>query len=726
MFCDNCGTELKDSAKFCHKCGKKVFVPGATTPAVNEPAEVVPEPAVPAAASASEPAAPVPEVETPVAEPATPVPEAAIPVAEPVVNVAEPVVSKPVHEEVAAPVAEPVTPVPEAAIPVPEPAAEYERTEILTAPEASAVSAAVPNANEDLKQATEQLFSKDQGGVTPPPVPGKKKGGKKALLTILLILIVLALAGVLTYLFVPAVNEKVSAVFTGKGNIESDEDTEETAKADKKDKKDEKDNEKKKSEKHKAGDEEESSEEVDVENKVFSGKRKPVDIQVRQVDNTNFPEVALYTNILDDSGNTVEDIKNEDLNVKEISKDGSIIDASISEVYRLMDQDKISINLVMDQSGSMYGDDKMGQAKNAAKGLVGKMSLTRGDQVEVISFDDYVYLKQEFTGQQDLLYSSIDAIEANGSTALFDALYAGLYQTNMETGAKCVIGFTDGAENASSYTYDDVVGLSRNTGIPVYLIGIGDGYDTSYLQRLASDCSGRYYSADNSNLETILEDIYVSIYREQQDYYVVKYKTTNTDNRFDFREVVLETSEQSQYEGTYTKEYVPETDVSSAKFGDYASKDFMIDDSDTRSVSDSDLAGMSLAELRIARNEIYARHGRQFKDPLLNQWFYSKTWYLNISNKYSPQSFDAIRPSPLSSLELANANYILEYEKDKMEREDIYPNASNTELAEYDLALSKPVLKKALSQLNGYSKTAILEDNKKKIEEALAQSEVSY
>ncbi len=551
----------------------------------------------------------------------------------------------------------------------------------------------------------------------------EKPGKKNALLVVIIALAVLLTAGVLTFLFVPSVNEAVTGIFTGRdsSDIEEDADEEEEEDGEEASEDGEEDVE---GDKTQGTQTEKAEKETAADKEPAVEKKEPVDIQVRQVDNTDFPKVTLYTNIIDEGGNTVTDVGVSDLTVKEISKDGDIIDASINEVYRLLDQDKISINLVMDQSGSM-GGGKMEQAKNAAKALVDKMSLDRGDQVEVISFDDYVYLKQEFTAQKDLLYNAIDAIDPHGSTAIFDALYSGLYQTYRESGARCVIGFTDGEENASSYSYDDVVELSRNTGIPVYIIGIGDGYDTSYFQSLAADCSGRYYSASNNDLESILEDIYISIYREQQDYYVVKYKTTQTEELHDFRQVVLETSDASQYEGTYTKEYVPETDVAGA-FGDYASKDFMIEDSSSKEITDADLAGMSLAELRIARNEIYARHGRQFKDPLLNQWFYSKAWYLNIGNKYSPQEFDAIRPSPLSSLELANANYILEYESNKMDREDIYPKASTVELSEYDLALSKPVLKRALAQLNGYASTAILQENKRKIEAELAKSEVSY
>jgi hypothetical protein len=44
-------------------------------------------------------------------------------------------------------------------------------------------------------------------------------------------------------------------------------------------------------------------------------------------------------------------------------------------------------------------------------------------------------------------------------------------------------------------------------------------------------------------------------------------------------------------------------------------------------ISDAMLAGLSLHELRLLRNEIYARHGRIFKTMWIQQYFGSQSWY---------------------------------------------------------------------------------------------------
>ncbi len=55
--------------------------------------------------------------------------------------------------------------------------------------------------------------------------------------------------------------------------------------------------------------------------------------------------------------------------------------------------------------------------------------------------------------------------------------------------------------------------------------------------------------------------------------------------------------------------------------------DYILPDSDSRYYSEEELVGLTADELRIARNEIYARHGRKFDDVQLQSYFDSKDWY---------------------------------------------------------------------------------------------------
>lgn len=102
----------------------------------------------------------------------------------------------------------------------------------------------------------------------------------------------------------------------------------------------------------------------------------------------------------------------------------------------------------------------------------------------------------------------------------------------------------------------------------------------------------------------------------------------------------------------------------------WADADFVLDFSAWREVTEDDLEGLDSDQLRIARNEIYARHGRMFLDEELNQWFNGKGWYQDISEKYAPEEFDSLSPNPLSDLERRNAAFISDYEKKLLETVD--------------------------------------------------------
>lgn len=71
----------------------------------------------------------------------------------------------------------------------------------------------------------------------------------------------------------------------------------------------------------------------------------------------------------------------------------------------------------------------------------------------------------------------------------------------------------------------------------------------------------------------------------------------------------------------------------------------------------ADLKGRSAWELTVMRNEIYARHGRKFKEQKLQRYFESQSWY---KPRYSGEEFP---DSLLSEIELKNAITIRDYQR---------------------------------------------------------------
>ena len=76
----------------------------------------------------------------------------------------------------------------------------------------------------------------------------------------------------------------------------------------------------------------------------------------------------------------------------------------------------------------------------------------------------------------------------------------------------------------------------------------------------------------------------------------------------------------------------------------------------SRRVTDADLDPMNGYTLDVMRNSIFARHGRRFANPVLQEYFDKQSWYIP---KYSPQEFPY---NLLSNLESRNIEYISEYQ----------------------------------------------------------------
>ena len=78
-------------------------------------------------------------------------------------------------------------------------------------------------------------------------------------------------------------------------------------------------------------------------------------------------------------------------------------------------------------------------------------------------------------------------------------------------------------------------------------------------------------------------------------------------------------------------------------------------DSDKRLLTESDLEGLSADEMRLARNEIFARRGRKFKEKELSDYYSSKSWY---NPTIDSDDFNSNVTKYLNNVEISNAEFI--------------------------------------------------------------------
>ena len=111
-----------------------------------------------------------------------------------------------------------------------------------------------------------------------------------------------------------------------------------------------------------------------------------------------------------------------------------------------------------------------------------------GSRVAVVAFSSDVKTICPFTEDKSKVQIAVDALSAQGFTLYFDAVKSALETISGESGRRAILALTDGEDTASKSSLEDIITQARNTGIPVYTVGLGseDEIESGALKRLAA------------------------------------------------------------------------------------------------------------------------------------------------------------------------------------------------------------------------------------------------
>ncbi len=265
---------------------------------------------------------------------------------------------------------------------------------------------------------------------------------------------------------------------------------------------------------------------VTADPQTVAMQQSPYNVTIKQYDISQYPHIRLYVDVQDSDGNFVDNLSADAFYVNEgRTIDGELTRANLTNAAKLNENAGISISLVADVSGSM--DGLLGYAQNSMLNFLDSVQFEKGDEIEVTQFSDYAQVCVSFTDNETNIRNAIGDMYPMGSTRLYDTLISELGRIQSRNNVKCLIGFTDGYDNLSIYSAEDVVRVALQYNIPVFLVGIGssvDEYSLSYI----SDSTGGFYQ--NISDVSSLEGIYQSIYTEEKDVYLLEYDVTDPDN----------------------------------------------------------------------------------------------------------------------------------------------------------------------------------------------------
>ena len=248
-----------------------------------------------------------------------------------------------------------------------------------------------------------------------------------------------------------------------------------------------------------------------------------VQLQITQIDRSRFPEIRVFVSATDASGEPAV-VSADELRLYE---NGQAV--APESIVGAGEVGPLTTMLAIDISGSMAVDGKLAAAKDAALAYIDQMQI--GDRTGLIAFDVETDVVQPVTADRLALAQAIRSLQTGGDTAMFDALVEGVRQLEAIDGRKAIIVLTDGMDNSSHVTLDELLSQTGDHGPSISAVGLGDrgqlgvsfaGLDEGRLETLASRAGGVYArTADAAELRQVYERLGRALHSE----YVVTYVT---------------------------------------------------------------------------------------------------------------------------------------------------------------------------------------------------------
>ncbi len=169
-----------------------------------------------------------------------------------------------------------------------------------------------------------------------------------------------------------------------------------------------------------------------------------------------------------------------------------------------------NVYLVVDTSSSMAGG-KLERTRAALRAFVTQIRGTR-DRVGLVEFGSGIKRIESLRTMNDAgraqMLAAIDSMEADGFTALLDAVYqayADLQMVNDREAINAIVVMTDGQENDSTLYLEDLAQIFQEgeTPVVVFTIAFGDDADEDLLQELARIGNGQFRRASETDIEEL-------------------------------------------------------------------------------------------------------------------------------------------------------------------------------------------------------------------------------
>jgi Ca-activated chloride channel family protein len=181
--------------------------------------------------------------------------------------------------------------------------------------------------------------------------------------------------------------------------------------------------------------------------------------------------VSVAAVVRDKKGRFAANLKKDDFIVHEAGVRREIVD------FHADTNAPVRVALLFDVSGSMRLLDRLEEARQAARHLLGALRLgAAADEAAVFSFDMNLQSLQPFTADAGAIENALARVTPYGQTSLYDAI-AQTARRVADTRPgdphrRAVVVFTDGVDTSSLLTPEQVSAIASEIDVPVYVVTV--------------------------------------------------------------------------------------------------------------------------------------------------------------------------------------------------------------------------------------------------------------
>ena len=292
------------------------------------------------------------------------------------------------------------------------------------------------------------------------------------------------------------------------------------------------------------------------------------------------------------------------------------------------DEDSYQFEVEKDDGQSVVSKISIG-LRYKISGLRGKTELKEFDFPEDVESKNYVWLTEDIdryvkdSGEE--IVDLTDVVKENITD--IRALLAALNRINISMTLTKGGGYyvsEDGSITITNYVLSKPV-LILTHAASIYGVNCYMKWDK--VSKILSE-KGEYiekYSTKDEEI-FIIDNIEVTVTHEGENLVQINVGEY-TGNNSSSENIDKENEEQ---DSTTDNNSLSETDSENAsnnENSDENSSEYILPDSSDRYLSADDVKGLTKDQIKLAINEIYAKHGRIFTDSYYNNYFSSKSWY---------------------------------------------------------------------------------------------------